>query len=157
MNIFYVDSNPIVAAQSLCDKHVVKMILESAQMLCTAHNELDGDSPTRYKSTHINHPSNKWVRNRLSNYGWLDEHFNALLQEYSYRYGKTHACFKFAFGIPPNYIEIDKPFIAPPQCMPEAYKQLDTVQAYRDYYNGEKLRFAKWTKRTPPIWIVNKQ
>ena len=91
MNIFYLDSRPHVAAKDHCDKHVVKMILESAQMLCTAHRELDGDVPdVFYKSTHKNHPSTIWARSKAGNYRWLYDLFVSLCDEYTYRYGKVH-------------------------------------------------------------------
>lgn len=121
MNIFYVDENPVVAAESLVDKHVVKMILESAQLLSTAHRFLDGEQieekkyvngslPPRYRkakrwklsdarenvlyqATHINHPSAVWCRSSVENYNWLVDHFFALMAEYTHRYGKTHKCF----------------------------------------------------------------
>ena len=113
MNIFAVHSDPIVAAQSLVDKHVIKMILETAQLLSTAHRLLDGteyidksktgrnvkrwrlpdDRETvLYSATHINHPSAVWCRAANNNYNWLYSHFLGLLSEYSYRYGKIHKC-----------------------------------------------------------------
>ena len=95
MNIFYLDRHPIKAAQMMCDKHVVKMILESAQMLSTAHRVLDGDEYADevglYKMAHKNHPSTIWVRSSLENYTWLYDHMVALMVEYTYRYGKHHA------------------------------------------------------------------
>ena len=95
MNIFYLDRDPVIAAQMMCDKHVVKMILESAQMLSTAHRVLDGDEYADrkglYKLAHKNHPSTIWVRSSLENYTWLYDHMVALMAEYTYRYGKHHA------------------------------------------------------------------
>ena len=95
MNIFYLDRDPVIAAQMMCDKHVVKMILESAQMLSTAHRVLDGDEYADrrglYKLAHKNHPSTIWVRSSLENYTWLYDHMVALMEEYTYRYGKHHA------------------------------------------------------------------
>ena len=89
MNIFYLDRNPVIAAQMMCDKHVVKMILESAQMLSTAHRVLDGDDRANetglYKMAHKNHPSTIWVRASSENYRWLWKHFDALFQfDYSF-------------------------------------------------------------------------
>lgn len=60
MNIFYLDKDPKLCAQYHCDKHVVKMILESAQLLCTAVNEAAGKEVAPYKSTHVNHPCSIW-------------------------------------------------------------------------------------------------
>lgn len=109
MNVFFLDECPIKAAQYQCDKHVVKMILETAQMLSTAHRVLDGkqlvspktgkplqqfDHPLwheeLYKCAHINHPSTKWIRASAGNYSWAYQHFRALCNEYTYRYGKVH-------------------------------------------------------------------
>ena len=95
MNIFYLDTNPKKSARMQCDKHCVKMILESAQMLSTAHRVLDGDEYADkmglYKLAHKNHPSTVWVRSSSDNYRWLWKHYDALMQEYTLRYGKTHA------------------------------------------------------------------
>ena len=95
MNIFYLDRDPQIAAQMMCDKHVVKMILESAQMLSTAHRVLDGDEYADknglYKKAHVNHPSSEWVRCSYQQYKWLYDHMVALMEEYTYRYGKHHA------------------------------------------------------------------
>ena len=122
MNIFYIDECPVQAAEWMVDRHVVKMILESAQLLSTAHRLLDGteiplevrieqeDGTTKirkkkwwalhdaredviYSATHINHPSAVWVRSSVENYNWLVEHFFALMNEYKFRYEKQHKCF----------------------------------------------------------------
>ena len=96
MNIFVTDSDPIKSAQFLDNKRVIKMILESAQMLSTALHFYGVEAP--YKSTHVNHPCNIWCRSNKSNYGWLLKHFKALCEEYTFRYNKVHKCeqyFKF--------------------------------------------------------------
>ena len=80
MNIFYLDRDPHEAARLQCDKHVVKMILETAQLLSTAHNELDGGQ-IAYKTTHKNHPSAVWARKSLDNYLWLYRHLEGLGSE----------------------------------------------------------------------------
>jgi hypothetical protein len=95
MNIFVVDTDPQVAARSLCDKHVIKMILESSQLLCTAFHELGVDfiSPAYFlKATHRNHPCAIWTRETAGNYLWLARHNLALCGEYTFRYGKIHKC-----------------------------------------------------------------
>jgi len=92
MNIFASDPCPVISAQYLDNKRVIKMVLESAQMLCTALREHGASHLARYKATHQNHPSNVWARETRSNYQWLLEHFNALLIEYSKRSGKIHLC-----------------------------------------------------------------
>ena len=93
MNIFRLDNDPFVAAYNQCNKHVVKMCLETAQLLSTAHRVLDGEdaNPDLYKATHKNHPSAVWARENSSNYLWLMQHFDALLLEYAFRYYKRHA------------------------------------------------------------------
>lgn len=93
MNIFATSECAIESAKALDDKRVVKMVLESAQMLCTAINELGGSAP--YKSTHKNHPSNVWVRKSRANFFWLHRHFIALCNEYTARYNKTHKCSQY--------------------------------------------------------------
>jgi len=144
MNIFYIDSCPTKAAQMQCDRHVVKMILESAQLLSTAHRELDGDSwadaNSLYKKTHTNHPSAVWVRQSTNHYHWLDNHFVALCDEYSYRYGKTHLTdtkFRGVIYESPDNCPVNG-WVDPPQCMPDQYKDDDTVTAYRNYYRLDK-------------------
>ena len=121
MNIFVLHQDPVVAAQMQCNKHVVKMIVESAQMLSTAHRMLDGMvtiNPSKsgkrmvkhydlylgqddleaevlyYKAVHYNHPCSVWARESEANYRWLYDHFIALCQEYTYRYDKIHATAK---------------------------------------------------------------
>mgnify|MGYP001253675931 FL=1 len=159
MNIFYLDSRPNVAAKEHCDKHVVKMILESAQMLCTAHRELDGDVPdVFYKSAHKNHPSTIWARSKAGNYRWLYDLFVSLCDEYTYRYGKIHLSDKkFRKSLLNHPVNIPfGEYEQPPQCMPDEYKCDDSVVAYRNYYMGEKYGFAKWSKRDPPDWWMTK-
>ena len=157
MNIFYVDKDPIVSAQMMCDKHVVKMILESAQMLSTAHRVLDGneyaDKEGLYKMAHKNHPSTILVRSSVHNYMWLYVHMTALMDEYTYRYGKHHATERLLQPLkdcPKSIPTID--FTDPPQCMPDYCKGDDTVQSYQTYYILEKSDFATWNRRTVPEW-----
>lgn len=140
MNIFYVDRDPIVASQMLCDRHVVKMALETAQILSTV---LGGP----YKPTHKNHPSVLWAAKHTE---WTYEHFQGLLKEYTHRYGKTHACERLNFAL--DFTK-DEPWEDPPQCMPDQFKDDNTVEAYRSYYRGGKAHIAKWNKtRNPPAW-----
>ena len=127
MNIFYLHTDPSACAAAQCDKHVVKMVLETAQLLCTAHRIIDGDdiadAKNLYKATHRNHPSAVWVRSSQAAYEWTAAHFCALLSEYAARYSKRHACSKLLLALltPPSGIA-DEPFTAPPQCMPDEYK-----------------------------------
>ena len=176
MNIFYIDEDPAQAARWMVDKHVVKMILESAQLLSTAHRYVDGEmkiglsdtgrkakrwyladarEPVLYKATHINHPSNVWTRTAVENYLWLVEHFSALLDEYTYRYGKKHKTGELLYTLqsPPHKLrdfEMTEMLCA----MPEEYKiSSDPVQNYRNYYKLAKSNMHVWTKREPPEWI----
>tara|TARA_B100000519_G_C14225684_1_gene429853 strand:+ start:486 stop:980 length:495 start_codon:yes stop_codon:yes gene_type:complete len=158
MNIFYVDKDPMIAAQMMCDKHVVKMILESAQLLSTAHRVLDGDdyadSVGLYKIAHKNHPSTIWTRSSVHNYMWLYNHMNGLMQEYTCRYNKHHASERLNAPLrktPTNIPVVD--FFDPPQCMPDYCKTEDTVSAYRHYYINEKASFAKWKNAKIPEWF----
>ena len=158
MNIFYLDKDPMIAAQMMCDKHVVKMILESAQMLSTAHRVLDGDvyadSVGLYKTAHKNHPSTIWTRASVHNYMWLYNHMISLMQEYTCRYGKHHASERLVAPLrktPTTIPVVD--FSDPPQCMPDYCKTEDTVSAYRYYYINEKASFAKWKNAKIPEWF----
>jgi hypothetical protein len=152
MNIFYLDHNPAQAAEWMVDKHVVKMILESAQLLSTAHRVIDGEQKisqrlvpgtlenpkyrkhtswvlpdardyTMYAATHINHPSAVWCRQSIENYNWLADHFFALMAEYTYRYNKTHKC----------YGELSYMLQSPPKNL-EAYDMTLMPSAMDDQY-----------------------
>lgn len=180
MNIFYLDASPKIAAQMQGDKHVVKMILETAQMLSTAHRILDGKAKivinqksnrkqkiwildnyimnnSLYKATHINHPSSVWIRQSNLHYKWALDHFNELCNEYTHRYGKTHLTeIKLSnhLLIQPMNIPIINDFKSPPCCMPDEYKKTNChITNYRDYYNSDKKKMHKWTNREKPNWI----
>ena len=145
MNIFYLDKDPVKAAKVQYNKHVVKMILESAQMLCTAHHCIMGeDADVPYKMAHKNHPSTVWARRSGQNYAWLYYHMMALGDEYTKRYGKKHLTItkcEDKLAILPGGI-LQTGFEQPPQCMPDEYKDECSVQAYWNYYIGEKHRVA---------------
>ena len=154
MNIFYLDRDPQRCAAMHCDKHVVKMILEYAQLLSTAHHEIDGvPSIDCYKATHKNHPSAVWARENRSNYQWLWQLLSNLLQEYTFRYGKIHKTESsgifWALKTLPHGLKGGK-FTDPPQCMPDYCKDDDAVVAYRTYYIKEKSYMAKWKFSEPP-------
>ena len=141
MNIFYLDSDPVKAAKVQYNKHVVKMILESAQMLCTAHHHYDNGHNVPYKKAHYNHPSTIWCRQNASQYMWLYDHMIALGKEYTKRYKKTHLtitkCAEVLKQLPPTIPETI--FTEPPQCMPDQYKVIgDSLSAYWNYYEQEK-------------------
>lgn len=160
MNIFYLHSDPALAAEMHCDKHVVKMILEYAQMLSTAHRVLDGDSHANqcgmYKTSHKNHPSTIWTRTSERNYYWLWDLFNGCLKEYTNRYGKVHSTERLrkVLATPPFNIAPEAFFTDPPQCMPDQYKSTSTITAYRKYYVNEKSHFAKWKMGNIPDWYT---
>jgi hypothetical protein len=165
MNIFVLSQQPALAARMQCDRHVVKMILESAQMLSTAHRVIDNvetlpnfytNEPVElYKKTHENHPCSVWLRESSANYAWLYSHFIWLGQEYTLRYGKVHKTIEKlapALTWQPKFIR--KTYrTAFAQAMPEQYRDADAVTAYRNYYIAEKSKIAKWNKgRLPPHW-----
>ena len=166
MNIFYLSSCPQEAAESHNDKHCVKMILESAQMLSTAHRELDGDVPDiLYKSTHKNHPSTIWTRSSKQHYDWLFRLFRQLSAEYTLRFSKSgdwgrdlkvHKTWdklgKILETTPKNIK--DNGWVDPPQCMPDHCKDEDVVKAYRNYYIKEKNNFAVWKYSGTPAWYT---
>lgn len=151
MNIFVLSADPEEAARSLCDKHVCKLLLESGQMLCAAHEP--GVAP--WKRTHYNHPCTVWARTSTENYNWLTAHGLHLCEEYTRRYGKVHRAESVLLwcgeNIPKN-VPIGQltPFaiaIKDPK-----YHTGDPVTSYRAYYKGEKVRFAKWRYCEPPAW-----
>ena len=154
MNIFYLDKCPDKAARLQYNKHVVKMILESAQMLCTAHHcygDKDQVENVPYKQAHLNHPSTVWTRRSKSTYMWLYNHMMALGDEYTKRYGKTHLSItkcKDFLAIPPRHIQGDD-WCQPPQAMPDEYKTECSIQAYWNYYIGEKHVVVNLNKEKP--------
>ncbi|NNC67500.1 MAG: hypothetical protein HKN83_05665 [Gammaproteobacteria bacterium] len=154
MNIFVLDKNIKKCAQYHCDQHVPKMILESVQMLCTSLNKQGFQTP--YKSTHIKHPCVLWVEESYSNFLWLKQLAIELNKEFIYRYDKDrdHASIKVLTEIE-TYIFTDKGLTEFAQAMPDNYKfKNNAVRAYRNFYRGEKARFAKWTKRPIPKWMI---
>lgn len=181
MNIFILDRDPIIAAQLQCDKHVVKMIVESAQMLSTAHRMCDGYVEKRpsksgkrminywvhpqahkeerlYKAVHHGHPSTVWTMESDRNYKWHYDHFVALLDEYTYRYGKNHSSDKLKdiLVLPPRNIMRRglTPFKLAMADYPECIALGDPVEAYRAFYQTKQDRFKMaWTKRDIPEWF----
>lgn len=157
MNVFYLDKNPVTSAKAMTDKHIVKMILESAQLLCTAHHVLDGEKEGLYKKTHVNHPSSVWVRSSKANYNWLYTHFIALSNEYTRRYEKKHKTVIMLSDIlsepPMNIPDID--FTEPPRAMPSKYHMENVVKSYQAYYVGEKLKEMKDITRFARVFYGN--
>jgi len=154
MNIFVLDNDPFLAAQYHCDKHVVKMIVESFQILSFAHHHYNTKyKDVVYKKTHANHPCCQWVIQSYDNYKWLYQLAFFLLKEYTYRYNKIHKSQEKLQYI--YYNPCPEGALTPfAQAMPEQYRDENTVQAYRNYYIGEKIRFAKWRLGNIPKWFV---
>jgi len=157
MNIFVLDKNPSIAAQMHCDKHVPKMILETAQMLSTAHHVYDTpQAPLVYKQAHLNHPCTIWVRESVDNYAWTYELFRELNNEFVARRGKIHLSWVKLSDHLAHTPSLPLCGLTPfAQAMPDEYKREDAVEAYRAYYRGDKARFAKWewpTAQTPDWW-----
>lgn len=101
MNIFVLDENPITAAEMMCDKHIPKMIVESAQMMASAVRRwgaTDEQMPIAktsgkpYKGGYPHHPCTRWAGDTFGNFSWLHDHAIALCVEYTHRFGKVHAC-----------------------------------------------------------------
>ena len=171
MNIFYLDNDPVKCAQMHVDKHCVKMILEYAQLLSTAHRVLDGvltDGVSQsgrkrklyvleddrdsvlYSATHINHPSAVWCRQSDSNYIWLAKLLHELCKEYTYRYGKTHkvesgGLLKALYWNLPNNIRKSANFTQPTPAMPDECKVAgDALKSYHNYYAMNKQHLWSW-------------
>jgi len=183
MNIFILDQQPSKAAEYHCNKHVVKMILEAGQMLCTAHwiswlehfnksrsdfrlmrdvkqflkDNVPRDQQPPWGITHVNHPCTIWTRESAENYFWHLELMSCLLIEYTNRYQKHHksesVCHWLGENLPVNFPTTG---LTPfPICMKDEYKvDNDPIQSYRMYYIKDKVRFAKWEPRAKmPEWF----
>ena len=153
MNIFVLDKDPKTCAVYHNDKHVVKMILETAQLLCGVHWVEGGEAP--YKLSHKNHPSAIWTRECVENYIWLCDLGLELCNEYTYRYGKRHKSqdiIEWCLLNVPNIPEKGDttPFAL---AMPDECKVGDAVASYRVYYMVEKRGFANWKNREVPQWF----
>jgi hypothetical protein len=179
VNIFYLHETPKTCAEMHCDRHVLKMIIEYAQLMSTAHRVLDGEeyyalsangrkikrwrmSDSKYenglmKASHVHHPSNVWVRQSRHNYMWLNQMWNYLLLEYTHRYGKRHACadrMEVLYAWPENIPDV--PFTPPTPAMPDECKIANnSLASYHKYYIEKKVRFARWTNREAPLWFQN--
>lgn len=181
MNLFILNENPVIAAQEQCDKHINKMVIESAQMLSTTHRMLDGTmyyelsknnrrvkryklSDLResqlYKAVHFNHPCTIWTRESLYNYLWHYKHFVALCDEFTHRYGKVHMTdtkLRKVLMAPPFHIpNIERtPFKLAMKSNPECMFPEDPIKSYRMYYKTKQSRFKMaWTNRNVPEWFA---
>jgi hypothetical protein len=161
MNIFYLDENVKTCAEYHCDKHVVKMIVESTQILSTVLRSFDYDYEFLYKSTHVNHPCVIWTRHSYKNFTFLLDLALMLCIEYTKRYGKTHSCEEIIYRIAIECFDDsfklnfkEQAFTEPAQCMPIQYRiDGNPIQAYRNYYINEKSSFAKWKLNNIPYWF----
>ena len=180
MNIFYLHNDPVQCAEMHNDKHCIKMILEYSQLLSTAHRVIDGTlsvglsetgrKQTRYVlpddresklyvATHLNHPSAIWVRQSDKNYDWLFSLYQALMDEYTYRYGKVHKCSQlemYLAVVPKNIPRAE--FTEPTPAMPDDVKVAgDSIKSYRNYYINNKVHLANWSgkinSRPIPFWF----
>ena len=157
MNIFVLDRQPHLAARYHCDKHVVKMCLEYAQILCTVAHSRGYQSG--YMPTHAHHPCVLWANRTDDNIYWLADLLAELGEQYEDRYGREHA--SVAVGLAAyRYVSRDwklpkshKMRVTPfAQAMPDKYRNADAVRAYRAYYIGEKADFATWRNGAPKWW-----
>jgi hypothetical protein len=169
MNIFYLDKDPRLAAQYHTDKHVVKMILESAQLLCTAVNVLAGEQVAPYKTTHVNHPCSVWVRESFDNFCYVYRLMKELDIERFHRWDsdKIHLSisklelgsfniYKTALRVYANKGLVNKGFTPLALAMPDYCKiSSDPVECYREYYRKDKAALHKWTGRDVPYWIYS--
>lgn len=157
MNIFHLDADPRRAARMHCDKHVGKMLTEKGQMLSTGLLLNGEEAP--WKKAFPNHPMNRWLRLNAENFAWGWELADELAREYVHRFGKVHA----GGRVLPEIAQKDwrgvfgsEPFSTPPQCMPDEYKvEGDTIAAHRRFYAGEKARFARYTRRPIPHFMMD--
>lgn len=181
MNIFILDEDPRIAASMHCDKHVPKMVLESAQMLSTAHRMLDGVETKRrsrsgktmskyfmlsdvrehhlYNAVHFNHPCTVWTRESTQNYLWHYELFIALCDEYTKRYGKLHltdrSLREHLKPTPNNIPDIEMtPFRLAMKSNPECMNESAPVESYRKFYMTKQERFKmEWKNAQTPYWF----
>jgi hypothetical protein len=154
MNIFVLDKDPVQAAKWHCDAHVIKMILETAQMLSTVHQRYVRNE-NFYRPTHRSHPCTLWAGKTAENYHWLWTLGIALTQEYQIRYGKTHKTKEMLLRLkaPPGFLQSGE-LTDFALCMPDKYKTNDPVESYRLFYKAEKNRgrLGTW-KQNKPEWF----
>lgn len=171
MNIFFLHTDPQVAAEQLCDKHLSKMQLETAQLLSTAHRLLLPDSKLNdelYKATHANHPSAVWLRQSTANTQWLAHHANGMAREWAKRgHANEHKSYSVSLRAADSLLfEADFASTAltdVPLCIPDdlrASLQLakhvpidQAVSAYRAYYRRDKAYMATWPADRRPDWL----
>jgi hypothetical protein len=156
MNIFYLDKDPKQSVKYYVDRHITKMQLETAQILCSNIRYYGKEAP--YKKTHVNHPSTIWARQSKSNFKYLIRLGLEICKEYTYRYGKIHKSQSVIEWVENNIPEElpDLPFTEPTPAMPEKYIiNNDSVASYRNYYLHEKTHLFSWNNRKIPFWVKN--
>lgn len=177
MNVFYLDDDPVIAATWLCDQHVSKMILESAQMMCTAirvhmsledtpREELPDELKFLYKTAHPKHGSTKWVGECFSNFQWLFMHVIQMHAQHKQRFGTRHKSFRVAKDawlflhkerkehnfILPESMTTTPPYMAFGPALEHLKNPMDPAGSYRRFYIADKAKFATWTNSEPPPW-----
>lgn len=158
MNIFFLSYNVHKAAVYHCDKHIVKMILETAQLLSGCFRLQYPEEEHVYKLTHKNHPMSIWVRSSFKNFEWALQLGFCLCEEYTNRYHKVHKSKRILEFIRDNIDKLnfkETNLTIPPLCMPDVYKTDDVVESYRNYYNGDKSSFAVWKYTKTPEWFTS--
>ena len=172
MNIFFLHVDPRVNASYYCDKHVIKIILEIAQMLWTAYGTQPMELPNdikRYKPTHRNHPMTLWVGSSKANFLYASQLGVSLCREYTDRYGKTHACeaiilflqrhhplhFELRTSLKAIYAQTDNPppTTPVPLCMDVQFHRSSLVDSYRSYYKKAKRDLCTWKYSPRPSWF----
>lgn len=160
MNIFFTNRSPLACAAEHCDQHVIKMTVETAQLLSTViQRNLCKPIPCLYKITHQFHPCAVWAGQSKQHFDWLLNFGFALASEFTERYGKRHKsedimdiCKLISQNEPLEFNYTG--FTDPPKIMPHRYRLInDTCAAYQAFICGEK-RFARWKFRNPPAWYT---
>lgn len=160
MNIFYLHQLPALAAAYHCDKHVGKMLIESCQLLATAHHYYGNGDQVTYRPTHANHPSAVWVRASRLHYMWLSDMVSYLSKQFMTRYGHHHKSGQVWLAelvkCPPAMWALPSTWQPPTLAMPDEYKSDDHIQSYRRYYASKAatmpLVYSKGTA-PQPVWL----
>lgn len=151
MNIFILDKALAVSAQYHVDSHVRKQILEAAQVACTVHHLLGGEAP--YRPTHKNHPIVRWAADSLTAYKYTVRYGLALVDEFEYRFGKSHKTKDVLLWLQHNIPAVDDRPTSTIAVVPDDCQLPSVVESYRRYYSTHKQHLAKWTKREVPPWM----
>ena len=157
MNIFHLHKDPKICAEYHCDRHVVKMILETGQMLSTAYRKKFGDNDDLYKTAYPKHPMTIWVGDSGDNFFWSIQLLDQLIYQYTVRYKKVHKTIRISNLLHSKHKlwhSWKTEFTPPPLCMPDEYKSDDYVQSYLNYYIGDKKRFARYTNTSTPEFML---